>query len=75
MLVCLKGGIKVKETRLNAFGPLYVKKPPKYWSNLGESLIKTRNATTGAPMHTVPESLYSFRFWFSQISVFYNRKF
>ena len=26
------------------------------------------------PMHTVPESLYSFRFWFSRISVFYNRK-
>ena len=21
------------ETRLNAYGPLYVKKPPKYWSN------------------------------------------
>ena len=26
-------------------------------------------------MHCVPESLYSFRFWFSQISVFYDRKF
>ena len=50
MLVCLKGGIKVKGTRLNAFGPLYVKQPPKYWSNLGESFIKARNATTGAPM-------------------------
>ena len=27
------------------------------------------------PVHTVPESLYSFRFRFSRISVFYNRKF
>ena len=26
-------------------------------------------------LHTVPESLYSFRFRFSRISVFYNRKF
>ena len=26
-------------------------------------------------LHSVPESLYSFRFWFSRISVFYNRKF
>ena len=26
-------------------------------------------------LHSVPESLYSFRFRFSQISVFYNRKF
>ena len=26
-------------------------------------------------MHSVPESLYSFRFRFSQISVFYHRKF
>ena len=34
------------ETRLNAYGPLYVKKPPKYWSNLGESFIKAQNATT-----------------------------
>ena len=37
--------IKVIETRLIAYGPLYVKKPPKYWSNLGESFIKARNAT------------------------------
>ena len=34
------------ETRLNAYGPLYVKKLPKYWSNLGESFIKAQNATT-----------------------------
>ena len=34
------------ETRLNDYGPLYVKKPPKYWSNLGESFIKAQNATT-----------------------------
>ena len=34
------------ETRLNAYGPLYVKKPPKYWSNLGEGFIKAQNATT-----------------------------
>ena len=27
---------KVIETRFVAYGPLYVKKPPKYWSNLGE---------------------------------------
>ena len=27
------------------------------------------------PMHSVPESLYSFRIRFSRISVFYNRKF
>ena len=27
------------------------------------------------PLHSFPESLYSFRFRFSQISVFYNRKF
>ena len=26
-------------------------------------------------VHSVPESLYSFRFRFSRISVFYNRKF
>ena len=26
-------------------------------------------------MHSVPESLYSFRFRFSRISVFYDRKF
>ena len=26
-------------------------------------------------LHSVPERLYSFRFRFSQISVFYNRKF
>ena len=38
------------ETRLNAYDPLYVEKPLKYWSNLGESFIKARNATTGAPM-------------------------
>ena len=38
------------ETRLNAYGPLYVEKPLKYWSNLGESFIKAQNATTGAPM-------------------------
>ena len=41
--VSLQQGI---ETRLNAYGPLYVKKPPKYWSNLGESFIKAQNATT-----------------------------
>ena len=40
---CQSQGI---ETRLNAYGPLYVKKPPKYWSNLGESFIKAQNATT-----------------------------
>ena len=38
------------ETRFVAYGPLYVKKPPKYWSSLGESFTKARNATTGAPM-------------------------
>ena len=38
------------ETRLNAYGPLYVEKQPKYWLNLAESFIKARNATTGAPM-------------------------
>ena len=41
--VSLQQGI---ETRLNAYGPLYVKKPPKYWSNLGENFIKAQNATT-----------------------------
>ena len=35
---------KVIETRLIAYGPLYVTKPPKYWSNLGERFIKARNA-------------------------------
>ena len=29
----------------------------------------------GVPVHSVPESLYSFRFRLSRISVFYNRKF
>ena len=29
----------------------------------------------GTTLHSVPESLYSFRFRFSRISVFYNRKF
>ena len=38
------------ETRLNAYGPLYVEKQPKYWLNLAESFIKAQNATTGAPM-------------------------
>ena len=38
------------ETRLNAYGPLYVEKPPKYWLSLAESFIKARNATTAAPM-------------------------
>ena len=38
------------ETRLNAYGPSYVKKPPKYWSNLGESFIKAQNTTTLAAM-------------------------
>ena len=38
------------ETRLNAYGPLYVEKQLKYWLNLAESFIKARNATTGAPM-------------------------
>ena len=37
-------------------------------------LIKT-NSDEAMAMHSVPESLYSFRFLFSQISVFYNRKF
>ena len=32
------------ETRLIAYGPLYVKKLPKLWSNLGEHFIKARNA-------------------------------
>ena len=36
---------KVIETRLIAYGPLYVKKPPKYWSNLRESFINARNAS------------------------------
>ena len=36
---------KVIETRLSAYSPLNLKKPPKYWSNLGESFIKARNAT------------------------------
>jgi hypothetical protein len=35
---------KVIETRLNAYGPLYVKKPLKYLSNLDESFINARNA-------------------------------
>ena len=35
----------------------------------------TANIFESGPMHTVPESLYSFRFQFSQISVFYDRKF
>ena len=29
------GKTKVIEIRFVAYGPLYVKKPPKYWSNLG----------------------------------------
>ena len=34
---------KVIETRLIAYGPLYVKKPPKYWSKLQETFYKARN--------------------------------
>ena len=30
------GKCKAIETRFVAYGPLYVKKPPKYCSNLGE---------------------------------------
>ena len=45
-----KGIIQGIETRLNAYGPLYVEKQPKYWLNLAESFIKAQNATTGAPM-------------------------
>ena len=44
------GYVQGIETRLNAYGPLYVEKQPKYWLNLAESFIKARNATTGAPM-------------------------
>ena len=57
-LLLFKQAIKIEvkskgqgiETRLNAYGPLYVEKQPKYWLNLAESFIKARNATTGAPM-------------------------
>ena len=37
--ICIVG-IKVIETKFVAYGPLYVKKPPKYWSNLGECFQK-----------------------------------
>ena len=36
---------------------------------------KTFKTSQVALMHSVPGSLYSFRFRFSQISVFYNKKF
>ena len=39
---------KVIETRLIAYGRLYVKKPPMYWSNLSESFTNARNATRRA---------------------------
>ena len=32
--------INVIETKLVFYAPFYVKKPPKYWSNLGESFQK-----------------------------------
>ena len=36
---------KVIEIWLVTYGPLYVKKPQKYWSNMGESFINARNAS------------------------------
>ena len=50
LLNLIKHFLQGIETRLNAYGPLYVEKQPKYWLNLAESFIKARNATTGAPM-------------------------
>ena len=37
---------KVIEIRLITYGSLYVKKPPKYWSNLGESFNNAGTAST-----------------------------
>ena len=37
--------------------------------------VNVRICQTIKPLHSVPESLYSFQFRFSQISVFCNKKF
>ena len=42
---------------------------------LFNQLLKRQRKDSKNTLHSVPESLYSFRFHFSPISVFYNRKF
>ena len=79
--ITLIGDPRGATTPLNRFpalkdlnkAPLGRNTPPKVY--LVVLTVDAMFRSVRLPLHSVPESLYSFRLRFSRISVFYNRKF